>query len=101
MSQLCNVCGLPKEICACQTIEKETTQRLKIFTMAQRFKKLVTIVDGLKGEELEKTTKMLKQKLACGGSSKNGVIVLQGDHKEKVLEQLIAMGYPSDAISVV
>lgn len=101
MPQLCNVCGLPKEICACQTIEKETTQRLKIFTASQRFKKLVTIVEGLKGDDLEKTTKMLKHKLACGGSSKKGVVVLQGDHKEKVREQLIEMGYPPEVINMV
>jgi translation initiation factor 1 len=101
MSQLCSVCGLPKEICACQTIEKETTQRLKIYTVSQRFKKLVTIVEGLKGEELESTTKQLKHKLACGGSAKDRFVVLQGDHKEKVREYLIQMGYPSEAINIV
>jgi len=92
---------LPKEICACQTIEKETTQRLKIYTVSQRFKKLVTIVEGLKGEELESTTKQLKHKLACGGSAKDRFVVLQGDHKEKVREYLIQMGYPSEAINIV
>lgn len=101
MSQLCSVCGLPKEICACQTIEKETTQRLKIYTVSQRFKKLVTIVEGLKGEELESTTKALKHKLACGGSAKDKYVVLQGDHKEKVREYLVQMGYPAEAISIV
>lgn len=101
MPQLCSVCGLPKEICACHTIEKETTQRLKIYTTAKRFKKLVTVVEGLKGEELENATKELKHKLACGGSCKEGVIVLQGEHKEKVRAHLIGMGYPGDIISVV
>ena len=101
MSQICNVCGLPKEICACQTIEKETTQRLKIYTTAKKFRKLVTIIEGLDGEELEKTTKELKNKFACGGSCKAGVIILQGDHKEKVKRYLVDSGYPAEIITVL
>ena len=101
MPQICNICGLPKDICACETIEKQTTQRLKVYTVAKKFKKLVTIVDGLKGEELVSTTKTLKHKLACGGSCKEGVIVLQGEHKDKVKQFLVELGYPSEAINVV
>lgn len=101
MSQICNVCGLPKEICACQTIEKETTQRLKIYTVSKKFRKLATIIEGLSGEELEKMTKELKHKFACGGSCKEGVIELQGNHKEKVQQYLISMGYPQEIITVV
>ncbi|MEK6924229.1 MAG: stress response translation initiation inhibitor YciH [Candidatus Micrarchaeota archaeon] len=101
MSQICNVCGLPQEICACQTIEKETTQRLKVYTTAKKFRKLVTIIEGLTGEELEKTTKELKHKFACGGSCKEGFIILQGEHKEKVRKYLITVGYPAEIITVI
>ncbi|MBI3587627.1 stress response translation initiation inhibitor YciH [Candidatus Micrarchaeota archaeon] len=101
MPEICDICGLPKDICACDTIEKQTTQRLKIYTVSKKFKKLVTIVDGLKGEELSSTTKFLKHKLACGGSHKEGVVELQGNHKDKVKAHLIEMGYPAEAISVV
>lgn len=101
MPQICSKCGLPKDICACEAIEKETTQKLKVYTTQKRFRKLVTIVEGLEGEELTNTTKELKRKLACGGSSKDGMIVLQGDHKEKVRKFLVSLGYPREAITVV
>ncbi len=101
MPQICSKCGLPKDICACEAIEKETTQKLKVYTTQKRFRKLVTIVEGLEGEELANTAKELKRKLACGGSSKDGMVVLQGDHKEKVRKFLVSLGYPREAITVV
>ncbi len=100
MSEICATCGLPKEICACQTIEKETTAKLKVYATKKRFNKLVTIVEGLQGKELEDAAKELKRKLACGGSYKDGIIVLQGDHKEKAVEYLIKLGYPKEIIKI-
>lgn len=101
MSEICSKCGLPKEICACQTIGKETTKTIKVYATKKRFNKLVTIVEGLSGEELARTAKELKQRLACGGSSKDNIIVLQGDHREKTKEYLVAMGYPKEMIKTV
>ena len=100
MSEICNKCGLPKEICACQTLEKETVLQLRVYTTKKRFNKLVTIVEGLKGEELERATKELKHKLACGGSCKEGYIVLQGNHLDKTVDYLVLLGYPKDVIKV-
>ncbi|MFH1779980.1 MAG: stress response translation initiation inhibitor YciH [Candidatus Micrarchaeota archaeon] len=97
----CNVCGLPKEICACQTIEKATSANIKIYTTRKRYKKLVTIIEGLSGSELNNTAKELKHKLACGGSAKNSIIVLQGDHKDSVVDYLVKLGYSKDAIKVL
>ena len=71
MSEICKTCGLPKEICACQTIEKETTTQIKVYSTRKRFNKLVTIVEGLKENEATDVAKELKRKLACGGSSKD------------------------------
>lgn len=98
MSEICAICGLPKEICACQTIEKETTTKLKVFKTKKRFNKWVTVVEGLQGQELETAAKELKRKLACGGSVKDGQIVLQGDHLERAIEYLVRLGYPRDII---
>ena len=100
MSEICSTCGLPKEICACQTIEKETTQKIKVYSTKKSYNKLVTIVEGLHGDELQRATKELKHKLACGGSCKEGVMVLQGNHKEKAVEYLIKLGYPKEIIKV-
>lgn len=89
---------MPKEICACQAIEKETTTKLKVFTTKKRFNKLVTIVEGLTGEELGEAAKDLKRKLACGGSVKDGLVVLQGNHLQKTIEYLVQRGYPKEII---
>ncbi|MFA4946555.1 MAG: stress response translation initiation inhibitor YciH [Candidatus Micrarchaeia archaeon] len=100
MSEICNKCGLPKEICACQTIEKETSKHIKVYTTKKRYNKLVTILEGLEADELKKVAKDLKHALACGGSSKDGFMILQGDHKRQVVEHLVKTGYPRDAITV-
>ena len=100
MPEICSKCGLPKDICACQTIEKETVGHLKVYTTKKRFNKLVTIIEGLEGGELENATKELKRKLACGGSCKEGFMVLQGNHQGKAVEFLTQLGYSRDAIKV-
>jgi translation initiation factor 1 len=100
MAEICPKCGLPKEICACEAIGKETVAQLRIYAKQERFKKWVTVVEGLKGEELENTAKELKRALACGGTYKTGAIVLQGDHRDKVKDILVRMGYPKENIVV-
>jgi translation initiation factor 1 len=40
----------------------------------------------------------LKAYCACGGTSKAGLIMLQGDHRERVKEFLIKSGYPAENI---
>jgi translation initiation factor 1 len=98
MSDICSTCGLPLDICACRTLEKETTKLLRVFATKKRFNKLVTIVEGLAPEEIVKVEKELKRRLACGGTAKQGVIILQGDHLEKAVDYLATLGYPREAI---
>lgn len=98
MSEICSTCGLPRDICACRTLEKETTKQLRVFATKKRFNKLVTIVEGLDADELVKVEKELKRRLACGGTAKDGQIVLQGNHLEKAMEYLVGLGYPKEAI---
>ncbi|ADP77658.1 translation initiation factor 1 (eIF-1/SUI1) [Methanothermus fervidus DSM 2088] len=101
MKKICEKCGLPKELCVCEEIARET-QRIKIYTVKRRFGKIMTIVEGIDSQEidLKKLTKDLKSKCACGGTTKDGRIELQGDHKEKVKKVLIKKGFPEDAIEV-
>ena len=100
MADICSKCGLPKEICACDALVKEEAVRIKVYTTKAKFKKLVTIVQGIGASELDKTAKELKTKLACGGSAKEGVVVLQGVHTRKVRDILVAMGYNPKTIDV-
>ena len=98
MAEICPKCGLPKELCVCGVLDKETSRKIKVYKERKKFDKYMTIVEGLTGEELEKTTVNLKRVLACGGTSKNGVIELQGDHKDAVKKALIKLGFPENSI---
>ena len=98
MAEICPKCGLPKELCVCEVLDRETTKKIKVYKERKTFQKYATIVEGLTGDELEKTAKALKQMLACGGTHKNGVIELQGDHKDGVKKALLSLGYPESSI---
>jgi len=100
MPKICPKCGLPEDLCVCEILEKEETQHIKIYTTKKRFNKLVTIIEGIDKDKLAKTAKQLKHELACGGTAKEGVVVLQGDHKDKAKKLLVDMGYPEDIITV-
>ncbi|MCS7131606.1 MAG: stress response translation initiation inhibitor YciH [Hadesarchaea archaeon] len=101
MPEVCKVCGLPKELCVCEEIAREQ-QRISVYSVKKKFGKIVTIVDGIDEKQLDikELTKKLKSKLACGGTSKEGKIELQGDHKAKVKEVLISMGFSPDMIDM-
>jgi len=101
MSDVCNKCGMIKDLCVCEILDKqETTNKIKVYTESKKFKKLVTIVEGIDKAQLDRTASELKHKLACGGTAKEGIIVLQGDHKRKVPDALIKLGYPKENIEV-
>lgn len=72
-------------------------QKLKIkLDTKQRAGKVVTLVEGFIGtqSDLENLGKQLKTKCGTGGSAKDGQIIIQGDYKMKVIENLQKMGYP-------
>ncbi|HEY8404109.1 MAG TPA: translation initiation factor [Flavobacteriales bacterium] len=57
--------------------------------------KTATVVKGFIGtdDDLDTLGKTLKTKCGTGGSAKDGEIIIQGDHREKVVALLIQMGY--------
>jgi translation initiation factor 1 len=61
----------------------------------QRGGKEVTLIQGFSGseEKLKDLAKMLKTKLGVGGAAKDGEIIIQGDHRDKVVQILIQDGY--------
>jgi translation initiation factor 1 len=99
---ICNTCGLPNELCVCESIAKES-QQIKIMAIKKKFGKLNTVVKGIdtKQIDIKELTKKLKNTLACGGTSKEGKVELQGEHKHKVKEELIKLGFPPETIQVI
>jgi len=92
---------LPKELCVCEEIAREQ-QRINVYSIKRKFGKKVTIVEGIdeKQLDLKELTKKLKSKLACGGTTKEGRIELQGDHKVRVKDVLVEMGFSPDMIDM-
>ncbi len=94
MAEICSVCGLPKELCVCEDIAREQ-QEIKITTAKRRYGKMVTIIEGIDPTDidLEELARFLKNRCAAGGTVKDGIIELQGDHKKKSIEALKEKGY--------
>ena len=80
MAGICNLCGLPDELCICQEIAKEQ-QKATISVVRRRYGKMVTIVEGINDPaiDLGQLAKILKGACASGGTVKGRTIELQGD----------------------
>jgi translation initiation factor 1 len=98
---VCVTCGLPKELCVCESIAKES-QKIIVRIEAKKFNKKYTIVEGIDEKEidLDQLAKKLKATLACGGTIKDNKIELQGEHKQKVRQILIEAGFAPETIIV-
>ncbi|HDP97433.1 MAG TPA: stress response translation initiation inhibitor YciH [Euryarchaeota archaeon] len=97
MGKICSVCGLPTELCMCEEIAREQ-QQIRIYTDTRRYGKVVTVVEGINAGDIDmdELARTLKTKCAAGGTFKDGRIELQGDHKKKVKEVLVGMGFTVD-----
>ncbi len=100
MPGVCKTCGLPQDLCVCESLARER-EKILIFTEEKRFGKALTMIQGISKEIDTRTLlKDLKQKLACGGTIKDGVLELQGKHKEKARSLLIKAGFPAEQIEI-
>ena len=57
--------------------------------------KVVSIIEGfsMREEEIENLAKKIKTFCGTGGSAKENEIIIQGDHREKILQWLVKNGY--------
>ena len=101
MTEVCSKCGLVKELCVCEAIAKES-QKIRVYLEKKKFNKVYTMIEGIDEKEInfKDLAKKLKSEFACGGTSKEGKIELQGNHKNKVKNVLIRIGFPPNTIEL-
>jgi translation initiation factor 1 len=96
--RVCPNCGRPKPKCACG--QPRRVDRGDGIVRVRREKKgrrgkTVTTISGipLPSEGLTQLAGELKRRCGTGGSAKNGVIEIQGDHCETLALELVSRGY--------
>ncbi|MEO6948473.1 MAG: translation initiation factor [Ginsengibacter sp.] len=84
-----------ENIDSAETLPKEAQLLKIILDKKHRAGKIVTIIYGFQitGEEIESLSKQLKAFCGSGGSVKDNEIIIQGDHRDKVLQWLLKNGY--------
>lgn len=96
--KMCPGCNNPKAKCVCRKIQStpkgDGIVRLMRETKGRKGKG-VTLITGvpLDNTGLKKLAKALKQKCGCGGSLKNGIIEIQGGHRDVLEKELGRLGY--------
>lgn len=95
--EICPKCGLPKQACVCENIAKGS-QNIKVTAEKKRYGKYVTIVSGLNEVNVKEIAKALKNELACGGTYRENEVELQGDHRKKIKEVLVKLGFNPESI---
>ncbi|MFH1451605.1 MAG: stress response translation initiation inhibitor YciH [archaeon] len=97
--EICPKCGLPIQACVCGEIAK-TSQVIDVKTEKRRFGKISTMIGGFDdGVDIKDIAKKLKEKRACGGTVKNKIIELQGNHKGNIKPILVSLGFNENQIN--
>lgn len=96
----CEVCEKPLPECRCPRdasgkVLLPTEQTALVRLEKRPGGKLVTLIDGLDptASNLDALLKHLRTHCAAGGTVQNGVVQLQGDHRENVAQALRGLGY--------
>ena len=86
---------------ALKELDKSETH-LTVRVEFRRWGKPVTVVQGLPktGRSLAEVAHRLKERLATGGTAKDGVIMLQGDHRQRIRPELVKLGFQDDHIEI-
>ncbi len=93
----CPVCGHPVSACVCRSDSSKPAGdgvvRIRKETKGRRGK-TVTLISGMAGgeEALRRLSAELKRVCGSGGSVKDGILLIQGDHRSRIEQWLKAKG---------
>ncbi len=96
--KVCPDCGKPIAQCVCRSKESvpkgDGIVRVSLETKGRKGKG-VTLISGipLDRERLRDLAKALKQTCGSGGTVKEGIIEIQGDHRDFLVDALTKKGY--------
>jgi translation initiation factor 1 len=95
--RMCPKCGQPVDDCTCKTSKiavGDGIVRLERQSKGRKGKP-VTLIRGvpLADAELHALLKDFKRQCGSGGTLKEGVIEIQGDHRNRLLEELKKRGF--------
>lgn len=100
--RMCPKCGRPQSKCACKKknakaeFRKEADGFIRIRRESKGRKgKTVTTISGFREKDtvLKAIASDLKNRCGSGGSFKDGIIIIQGDHRDTVKTELIKQGF--------
>lgn len=97
----CPHCREALKHCRCEVLEEQQrldaldgVVRIRRETSGRKGKGVTTLTGiALPGEELKQLAKRLKKRCGTGGAVKDGVIEIQGDHRDTLYQALSALGY--------
>ena len=101
--RICPSCGNPTAKCTCKKEKTKKEQQVYpddgVVRIRREVKgrkgKTVTSIFGvpLDDKELKQFAKILRSRCGTGGTVKDGVVIIQGDHRETLLQEVNKQGY--------
>ncbi len=95
--RMCPECRKPIDECICKKKTAPASDgviRVRRETKGRHGKTVTTVTGAPLGEDaLQELASDLKRRCGTGGSAKDGVIVIQGDHCDEIITLLKARGY--------
>ena len=100
--RICPSCQKPVTECTCKKKKSNPAHNFKndgIIRIRREVKgrkgKTVTTISGfvIDADKLRKLAAKLKRRCGTGGSMKDGIIIIQGDHRETLLSELKKHGF--------
>ena len=99
----CEICHRPLDECECprngaRTVCRPCDQQARV-QREKRRGKWVTIIRGLdpQATDLKALIKSLKSVCSAGGTITEDGVLVQGDHRDRIVGVLLEMGYPAKA----